>query len=722
MWVNDVRYQKSPGLSARRWLRLVGLRLGLVAAMGLAGCAGAQAPAQSAVSDAADVADAVQDAPAPVAVTPDQAAADPAAPAAPAPAAPSFEPYVAPVVPPAARQAVLDAYEAIQKKRWSAIGGFVQPAAADPVLGIYPRYWSLRQKLSDRTTPVPQDEVMTFLSDNPDAYLSDRVKGDWILAAVRAGDFARAERIGSVVASNSRIRCAQLLARHMTGKHARSSEVLEVYEPNSDCWDLLDQVVADHVLSHKERVRLLRDTLEAGKDANSSRVAGTVLDTQAMVEYTALMKNPRKWLDARSQPRTPVEIELATLALSRLARSDDRAEAAKYIEDHWARWIPKEDLGWVWGQFGLVAALNVDPDAAKWYRKSGFGPMTDYNHAWEVRAELREAKINWKRVAGSIRKMTSTQADEPVWRYWYGRALAAEGNQKAAIKYYESISTDLSFYGQLANEELGRGLYMPATPPAVSAEQIAQVRGQAGLERAIAMFDLGWRPEAVAEWNFALRGMDDRQLRAAAELARQAHVYDRVVNTSLKTRNEVDFSQRFIAPFEGQVAAKAKLIDLDPAWIYGLIRQESRFITDARSRVGASGLMQLMPATARWVARKIGMKDFKPGSVNDFDTNTILGTNYLNMVLQDLNGSQLLATAGYNAGPGRSKRWRSRLQAPVEGAIFAETIPFTETRLYVKNVLSNAVYYAALFSSQPQSLKQRLGTITPVPGTTTALP
>src|SRR5690606_18511497 len=172
---------------------------------------------------------------------------------------------------------------------------------------------------------------------------------------------------------------------------------------------------------------------------------------------------------------------------------------------------------------------------------------------------------------------------------WYGRALAAQGNQKAARQYFESISTDLGFYGQLANEELGRPPYMPAQPVPVDAALVQRARANPGLERAIALFDLGWRREAVPEWNFALRGMDDRQLRAAAELAREEHIYDRVVNTSLQTRDEVDFSQRFIAPFEGQVAAKAREVDLDPAWVYGLIRQESRFITDARSRVGASG-------------------------------------------------------------------------------------------------------------------------------------
>src|SRR5690606_4284300 len=113
---------------------------------------------------------------------------------------------------------------------------------------------------------------------------------------------------------------------------------------------------------------------------------------------------------------------------------------------------------------------------------------------------------------------------------------------------------------------------------------------------------LGWRPEAVPEWNFSLRGMSDRQLLAAAEYARQENIYDRVVNTSERTESEVDFGQRYIAPFEGKVSEQARKIALDPAWVYGLIRQESRFITDARSVVGASGLMQLMPATAKYVA------------------------------------------------------------------------------------------------------------------------
>ena len=141
------------------------------------------------------------------------------------------------------------------------------------------------------------------------------------------------------------------------------------------------------------------------------------------------------------------------------------------------------------------------------------------------------------------------------------------------------------------------------------------------------------------------------------------------------------------------------------------MRQESRFVMNARSTVGASGLMQLMPATARWVAKKIGLKDFRPSQVNDMPTNVLLGTTYMRLVLASLDNQPVLASAAYNAGPGRAQKWRA--DKPLEGAVYAETIPFNETRDYVKKVMSNSVYYSSLFNGEPQSLKARLGTILP---------
>jgi soluble lytic murein transglycosylase len=167
-------------------------------------------------------------------------------------------------------------------------------------------------------------------------------------------------------------------------------------------------------------------------------------------------------------------------------------------------------------------------------------------------------------------------------------------------------------------------------------------------------------------------------------------------------------------PFREAVTKRSQGIRLDPAYVYGLIRQESRFIMDARSGVGASGLMQVMPATARWTARKIGLEGFTPDQINDRDTNITIGTSYLKLALDDLGGSMAMAAAAYNAGPGRPRTWRGQPGAPVlDAAIWAENVPFAETRDYVKKVLSNTTNYAAILTGQPQSLKARLGTVGP---------
>jgi soluble lytic murein transglycosylase len=163
-----------------------------------------------------------------------------------------------------------------------------------------------------------------------------------------------------------------------------------------------------------------------------------------------------------------------------------------------------------------------------------------------------------------------------------------------------------------------------------------------------------------------------------------------------------------------EVLARAGQIGLDPAYVYGLIRQESRFIMDAKSVVGAAGLMQVMPATAKWTAKKLGMYGFQPQHITDRDTNIAIGTGYLKLVLDSFEGSLPMAAAAYNAGPGRPRAWRGQSGAAVlEAAIWAENVPFNETRDYVKKVLANTTNYAALITGQPQSLKARLGTVGP---------
>jgi len=622
----------------------------------------------------------------------------------------------------APRKHLEQARSAVSGKQWERLAALVALAQDDALLGDYATYWVLRWRTQDDKQPIPTQDLQHFVQTNTNGSLVERLKAEWLLAAAREGQYATALGLGPIPAADAQVQCAWLTARHMRGQTVAEEEAMRAFSAGKACWDMLERLVADKVVAWQTLRTRLRAILETGQNADARRMAMLMFQPDEMASYTALMQNPRQWLSGRKQASGRAESELVTLALSRMAREGNRTAAADWVEKEWIKRVAEADAHWVWSQFGLVSALNVESHAWQWYRRSGTAPMTDYNHAWQVRAELRRPKIDWVWVERAIRRMPPAQQAESAWTYWLGRALQGQGKKKEAHAQYTAIRGVYDFYGQLANEELGQIQPLPPAPKPLTQAEKKAVRANPGLQRAVALFAMGWRSEAVLEWNYAVRAMNDRELLAAAELAREHEIFDRVINTSLRTQTEVDFSQRFIAPFKDQVAAKAQEIDLDPAWVFGLIRQESRFVRTARSRVGASGLMQLMPATAKWVAQKIGMQGFKPAAVNDFDTNTILGTRYLGMVLQDLDGSQVLASAGYNAGPKRSVRWRATLQTPVEGAIFAETIPFTETRLYVKHVLSNASYYATLFTGAPQSLKQRLGVIRPSPERKVDLP
>jgi soluble lytic murein transglycosylase len=310
-----------------------------------------------------------------------------------------------------------------------------------------------------------------------------------------------------------------------------------------------------------------------------------------------------------------------------------------------------------------------------------------------------------------INAMTPNQRNESAWRYWRGRALQATGRQAEAAKIFVPLSAGYDFYGQMAGEEL-------ADTPVMSNAQTTYQPGKAdiaaieklpGVQRTLALYRMNMRVDALREWNWVTRNFNDRELIAAAEIAKRNEMYDRAINTAEKTVKLHDFSLRYLAPYRSAMREHIQENNLEEAWVYGLMRQESRFVTSAKSGVGASGLMQVMPTTARWIAKKLGLKGYRESLLHQLDTNLTLGTYYMKNMLSSLDDSPVLASAAYNAGPGRAKRWRA--DTPLEGAIYAETIPFDETRDYVKKVMSNTVYYARQFGAPPRSLKTRVGVI-----------
>ncbi len=633
------------------------------------------------------------------------------------------------------------AFKKTDRKRLAALLPQVQGHALEP----WAAYWELRSRLEE----APASEVQEFLRKYAGTYQEDRLRNDWLLLLGQRNDWSAfaAEYPNYRMGDDREVRCYAALIEHLRNGTDTSDEVRRNWYALRDadlgCTQAAATLVANKKLDPLTAWRKARLAMEANRP-RAARAAVDIVAPDAGAAITEINSNPARYLSARVLAPGKVRKELVVLAIVKMATNDADA-AAGVLENKWSVHLQPEELNWAWGVVGKQAAMRLSDDALDYFAKVGKdSDLTDDALGWKARAALRAGKVpRWGVVLSAINAMSEDARKDPTWVYWKARAIKAKAQAALAANpvpaqsayaaasaelaqanaLLESIASVRGFYEQLALEELGRKITVPPAPTPLTAQEKEVARLNPGLNRALLAIHLGLRGEGVREWNYSTNlsnprgvpgGMSERELLAAADFACQHQVWDRCINTSERTRTEIDFAQRFPMPHKDAVLKRSQDIGLDPAYVYGLIRQESRFIVDARSGVGASGLMQVMPPTARWTARKIGLADFKPHHINDRDTNIAIGTGYLKLVLDDFSGSMPLAAAAYNAGPSRPRNWRGKNGAQVlEAAIWAENVPFNETRDYVKKVLSNTTNYAALITGQPQSLKARLGQIGP---------
>ncbi len=566
----------------------------------------------------------------------------------------------------AADDLVLEMREAFRKsdrKRLTAL----LPQVRGHVLEPWAAYWELRARLVDASN----DEIRAFLRRYDGSYQQDRLRNDWLLLLGQVRDWAgfMAEYPSFRMNDDREVRCYALL----TDFNATGADVAARIEA---LW--LAQRDADDGCAHAAEVLLkagkmkpatawhrARLGMEAGRLAVVTQAVG-LLNPDWIGQAKVLFATPDRYLDEKHTALRPRTKEFVTLALIRLA-ADDPAQAATHMAKlRWRTQLTQEERSHVWGAIGKRAAQRLSDDASGYFANAQDQHLPTDHLEWKVRAALRAG--NWTQVQEAIAAMDETAQRDPAWVYWRARALMADGRSAAeraqATTLLEGIASVRGFYEQLALEELGRAITVPEAPPPPTEQEKAEARQNAALARSLYAIRIGLRSEGDREWNYAVRmhdpgGMDDRRLLAAADLACERAEWKNCINTSERTRDVIALAQRFPMPLREVVLPRAQQIGLDPAYVYGLIRQESRFLMDARSGVGASGLMQVMPATARWTARKIGMDDFKPGQIYDRDTNITIGTAYLKLALDDFAGSMPLAAAAYNAGPGRPRSWRN---------------------------------------------------------------
>ena len=584
--------------------------------------------------------------------------------------------------------------------------------AIDHPLADYLPFWQLSLALRAPVPPADTDgAVATFLDVRQNPLLIDLLRKEWIRSLARRGRWNEVAEQGRLwlqrdeVAVQCLIWTAQIADGGDLPAEARD-QLLSPRELGDGCNQLLARAATAGRLTQGDLLARLRVSAEVGAVVTARRAASLLGRDGSELE--AAYRDPQRTIE-----RGVRDAETLAAAYATWARQDAEAAAARLAQ---SGRLPADVAGFAWAMIGAQAAQQMNPQAAAWARHGAAARVSDETRGWMVRAAL--AARDWPLVADVITGMSEAGRREPVWTYWLARAWQATGRTAQAQPLFASIAGQMHFYGQLAAEELGSPVPAPVEPAPLSNTEIAQAQGNAGIQRALRFYDLGMRPEGHREWNFQLRDAGDRQLLAIADLACRRAILDRCVNTADRTRVEHDFAMRFLSPFRDRLTAFARDRELDPAWVYGLIRQESRFQTEARSHAGAQGLMQIMPATGEWIARQLGLTGFRREQLHQIDTNLKFGTFYLRDVANRLGQSEVLASAGYNAGPGRPARWRQVLAGVVDGAAFAEIIPFTETRDYVKKVMWNTHWYASLLRGSGQSLKQRMGSVSPRPSAT----
>lgn len=602
-----------------------------------------------------------------------------------------------------------DAYKSREEQTLAADVQRLQ--AGNYVLAPYADYWLLLLHLEQTNTP----EVQNFLSHYADLPFSDRVRAEWLKQLGKRQDWAVFfDELPRLQREDAGVSCYALLGRDNQGNVGALQEGkalwLTTAEQPANCEVLYDRMQQQGVLETDDIWARVRLALSQGR-ISVAKVALQRLpqiDAKSLKLLDKAYENPQRTLEKKTfTTKTRFGRELSLYALDRVSRSQPQLALEHWnaIKDGFNR----DEQNYLWGRMAMGAAKRHDPLALDWYERAADAPLDPEQMAWKVRAALRVR--NWDAVLTTIVAMPAPIRDESAWRYWRGRALKENGQLVAANALLLPLARErTTYYGLLAEEELGEVIGSPPRSYKATEEEVRAVQNLPGIQRALELsrFDMRW--ESKSEWAWAIRTFDDRQLIAASELAFRQEWYDLAIITAEKTSLMHDFTLRYPTPYRDMMRNYVRDNSLDEDWVYGLIRQESRFVSYARSGAGASGLMQLMPATARWIAKRVGVRDYHPGMINRLDTNLQFGTYYLRYILDKMDGQPLLATAAYNAGPLRAKRWGDSQN--MEGAIYAESIPFGETRGYVQKVMSNAYFYANRLGIKLKTLKQRLGQVT----------
>lgn len=593
-----------------------------------------------------------------------------------------------------------------------------QTSMQNDVLGYYPEYWSLNANLAIQ----PASNIVNFAQRYPQSAMAEKLAADYVEEKVKQADFATAQPVLQYVSNADQAEsCAVAQVRAKSGDSLVFAEYKDVWlNTNSQpepCMGLGRMMLSSPLMTEQDRQQRLWGQLRAGQSGQALATAQTLGMSLSLSQLNQIQANPLNYL--WSAPKaSATDHAYLVFALGRLADSD--LNTAISSVQRAAQGTPVQVQKALYRVVGYIGGTTV--------MKNNFNrEVLDYLDAsYGLPFSAEEAEIyarqairfsSWESLIRAIDAMSVSQKQEDRWQYWLARASEQRGDagsKRTAQEIFKRLAQGDDYHNLLAKDHLGQSYNNIPNNVQPSNSDIQRLNQDIHFSRAFALRRVNAPDNYInREWNWAVRQAylkhDDGLLLAAAKRATDMGWYDRAIYAADRTENKHNYAYRYAMPHQSYVVSHSRNAGIDPAWAYGLMRQESRFVSHARSHVGAGGLMQIMPDTAKLVARQMG-ETYNPAALTDMNTNIRYGTFYLSMIQSQLSNSPVLATAGYNAGPNRARRWQPDVQ-PIAADQYTETIPLIETRDYVKHVMTNATHYGVLLGQGAQSIEKRMNII-----------
>ncbi|WP_296403899.1 lytic transglycosylase domain-containing protein [Psychrobacter sp.] len=599
------------------------------------------------------------------------------------------------------------------------------------LFAMYPAYWRLNNDLSTLNPNV----VTQFASQFSGSVMAEKLAADYAETKAQSGDYNAVRQVANYVhnADDSE-KCAVALGFNNGGDPMRAMSLkpdvwLTTIKQPALCNQLATAMNSNPMINNTDRKQRLLRMLRVGKTGDIMTLSQSLGTPIAYSELSEIQLNPASFITRfGAQPNSIKNQYLYLYAIGRMADKSYREAAIqvdydiKQDNNRSQKLINDDTRRYAYRILG-VKRMNYNTDdgfndeAVTWFRNS-LGESFNYEEAEDY--AMAAIRFNqWNDLINAIGNMDNAVQQRDIWQYWLARAYEQSndsGKKSLARQIYQRLANKSDYYGLLAKDKVGQRLNAGSTAlPNVPNSDTNRMLSDPHFARAFALYNASAnRSYANREWNWAVKkardNNDSQLIVAAAKYAYDKGWLDRAIYAIDSTEGLNAFSLSHPMPHQNQVVSYSRQVGIDPAWAYGIMRQESRFVTSARSGVGASGLMQIMPDTAKYIARNLG-ESYSDSRANTGDTNIRYGTWYMSDIMGKLNNQPVLATAGYNAGPNKAKRWQ-----PTYGSLaadqYVETIAYPETRNYVKRVMENATIYSSLLGANTP-ISQRMGTIPP---------